>query len=237
MRSILVVPAASRASFDAALASEADCLAVDLSGATEAGADDARKNAATWIAEARGRDRSCMARIHPLDSGLADGDLDAVMKARPDGIILPDACGGRDVQHLGAKLAVREAENGLPDGYAHILALAADSPAAIFELGTFARATRRLIGLGRDERRLMLRLGMAPLQQRPESLIVARALCLFAAAAAKAPAYDCAESGEGEDFSRACARAASEGFAGKFVETPAQAKIVNAAFAKVVRTA
>ncbi len=237
MRSILVVSADSRASFDEALASEADCLAVDLSGATEIDANGARNNAAAWIAEARGRDRCCMAQIHPLDSGLADGDLDAVMEARPDGIILPDACGGRDVQHLGAKLAVREAENGLPDGYAHILALAADSPAAIFELGTFARATRRLIGLGRDERRLMQRLGMETTGQRPEPLIVARALCLFAAAAAKAPAYDCAEPGEGEDFVRSCARAASEGFAGKFVTTPAQAEIVNAAFAKKVRTA
>ncbi len=235
MRSILLVAAASRASFDEALASEADCLAVDLSAGGES--EGVRKDAAAWIAEARGRNRRCMAQINPLDSGLADGDLDAVMKARPDGIILPDACGGRDVQHLGAKLAVREAENGLPDGYAHILALAADSPAAIFELGTFARATRRLIGLGRDERRLMRRLGMRETGQRPEPLVVARALCLFAASAAKAPAYDCAEPGEGEDFVRSCAKAAAEGFAGKFAISAAQAKIINEVFVATVRTA
>ena len=231
MRSILMLSAASRAAFEAGLASEAHALAIDLAGGAEA--EIARKNAAEWIAEARGLNRCCLAQIHALGSGLADADLDAVMAARPDGIILPDACGGRDVQHLGAKLAVREAENGLPDGFGKILVLAADSPAALFELGSFARATRRLIGLGHDERLLMRRLGMADglRKKRPEPLRVARALCLFAAAAAGAPAYDCAESGEGEAFVQACAEAAAEGYAGKFVLTAKQAKIVNAAFA------
>ncbi len=232
MRSILVISAASRAAFEAGLASEADALALDL--ACDAEIDAARKNAAAWIAEARGLNRRCLAKIHPLASGLADGDLDAVVAAAPDGIILPDACGARDVQHLGAKLAVREAENGLPDGSLKVLALAADSPAAIFELGSLSRAARRLIGLGRDELLLMRRLGVeaAGAGERPEPLRVARALCLFAAAAANAPAYDCAEPGEDEDFARNCATAARENFAGKLVLTAAQAKIANAAFAR-----
>ncbi len=233
MRSILVFSPFSRPGFEAALASELDGMAVDLACADEAQAIEARKNAALWIAEARGRGKRSLALVHALASGLADRDLDAVIPAQPDGIILPDACGGRDVQHLGAKLAVREAECGLPDGATHILALAADLPAAIFELGSFARATRRLIGLGRNEQRLMERLGIASGPgPRPEPLAVARALCLFAAAAASAPAYDCAEPGEGEDFESACAQAAREGFSGKLVLSPAQAKIVNAAFSK-----
>jgi citrate lyase subunit beta/citryl-CoA lyase len=232
MRSIFVFPA-TRAAFDEAMASEADGLAVDLAAADAAGLAEARRNAAALIAEAHGRQKTCMARIHALASGLADDDLDAVMAARPDGIVLPEACGGRDVQHLGAKLAVREAENGLLDGYAKILALAADSPAALFELGSFARATRRLIGLGRDEAALARSLGIAaPFGgEKPDPLRVARSLCLFAAAAAHAPAYDCAEPGEGKDFAHLCAMAARDGFAGKFVLTPAQAKAVNKAFA------
>ena len=231
MRSILLLPANSRAAFEAGLASAADALAINL--ACDAEIDAARKNAAAWIAEARSLGRACLAQIHPLGSELADGDLDAVMAARPDGVILPDACGGRDVQHLGAKLAVREAEYGLPDGFGKILVLAADSPAALFELGSFARATRRLIGLGHDELLLMQRLGMANgAKKRSEPLRVARALCLFAAAAAGAPAYDCAESGESEAYVVACAKAAAEGFGGKFVWTAKQAEIVNAAFAR-----
>jgi citrate lyase subunit beta / citryl-CoA lyase len=224
MRSILVFPATRRA-LDQALASDADALAVDLSSVCEV-------EAAALIAEAHARGKKCLAQIHALDSGLADADLDAVMPGRPDGIILPDACGGRDIQHLGAKLAVREAENNLADGALEILALAGDSPAALFELGSIARASHRLIGLGRDERLLAQRLGIfAWIGEQPEPLRVARSLCLFAAAAAGTKAYDCAEPGEGDAFARICARAAQDGFAGKLVVSAAQAVIVNAAFA------
>ena len=221
MRSILVFPATQNA-FEAALASEADALALDLS------IDGAEKPAAL-IVEARKRGRLCLAQIHPLPSGRTDADLDAVMPARPDGIILPDSCGARDIQHFGAKLAVREAENNLPDGATRILALAGDSPAALFELGSLLRAGRRLIGVGRDERLLAQRLGV-DVGKAPEPLRVARSLCLFAAAAAGAAAYDCAEPSEGEDFKRVCAEAARDGFAGKLVLSATQAKIVNAAF-------
>jgi citrate lyase subunit beta/citryl-CoA lyase len=237
MRSLLVVSVLAAPALEAALASEADALALDLAGADDA--DAARAAAASAIAAARRAGKPCLALIHPLGSGLADSDLDAAMAAAPDGIILPDAIGGRDIQHLGAKLAVREAENGLPDGSARILALVADSPAAIFELSSIARATRRLIGIGRDERRLAERLGLAQSWEgeRPDPLRLARSLCLFAAAAAAAPALDCAEPGEGEIFARACAQAARDGFSGKFALTPSQAKTINAAFATTIRTA
>jgi citrate lyase subunit beta/citryl-CoA lyase len=237
MRSLLMVRALSAPALEAALASEADAVAIDLAGADDAGA--ARGAAAPAIAAARRAGKPCLALIHSLASGEADFDLDAVMSAAPDGIILPDAVGGRDIQHLGAKLAVREAENGLPDGSARILALVGDSPAAIFDLSSIARATRRLIGIGRDERRLADRLGLAPFadDERPDPLRIARSLCLFAAAAAAAPAIDCAEPGEGEMFARACAHAARDGFSGKFALTPTQAKAINAAFASRIRTA
>jgi citrate lyase subunit beta/citryl-CoA lyase len=226
MRSILVVPAAP-GSARSALASEADAVAIDLSG----GDDDPRRAALKILGLAREAGKTALVIIRSLASGLADADLDAVMPGRPQAIILPDAIGGRDVQHLGAKLAVREAENDLADGSTGILALAADSPAAIFELGSLARATRRLMGVARDERRLAQNLGLSITDEdRPEPLRVARGLAVLAAAAAGAPAFDGAEPGDGAVFARACARAARDGFAGKFALTPDQARIVNAAF-------
>ena len=209
MRSILIFPATRRA-LEQALASEADALAVDLL----ARATRTRRRS---LARPMRAEKNAWRKFTRSISGLADADLDAVMPGRPDGIILPDACGGRDIQHLGAKLAVREAENDLPEGALKILALAGDSPAALFELGSIARASRRLIGLGRDERLLAQRLGISARMddERPEPLRVARSLCLFAAAAAGTKAYDCAEPGEGEAFARICARAARDGFAGK----------------------
>ncbi|MGO8739579.1 aldolase/citrate lyase family protein [Rhodoblastus sp.] len=227
MRSILVVPAA-RPSARGALASEADAIALDLAGDDD---DEARRAAIELLGLAQAIGKTALVMIRPLASGRADADLDAVMTAKPRAIVLPDAIGGRDVQHLGAKLAVREAENDLPDGSTGILALAADSPAAIFELGALARATRRLIGIGRDERRLAQSLGLAiGGEEKPEPLRVARGLAILAAGAAGAPAFDSAEPGEGEAFARACARAARDGFSGKFALTPDQARAINAAF-------
>ena len=227
MRSILVIPAAP-SSIKSALASEADAIAIDLANENK----DARCAALDILELAREAGKTALVIIRPLASGFADADLDAVMPGRPHAIILPDAIGGRDVQHLGAKLAVREAENDLADGSTAILALAADSSAGIFELGSLARATRRLIGVGRDERRLAQNLGLSISgEDRPEPLRIARGLAVLAAAAAGAPAFDSAETGDGEIFARACSRAARDGFSGKFALTPDQARIVNAAFA------
>jgi citrate lyase subunit beta / citryl-CoA lyase len=238
MRSILVVPALAPPEQLAALAAEADALAIDLAAVDDDAAPPARAAAAALVKAAKAAGRPALMIVHTLASGLVDGDLDAVMAQAPFGIVLPDAVGGRDIQHLGAKLAVREAENGLPDGSTRILALAADSPAAIFELGSLARATRRLIGVGRDEARLARAMGLAgdAGDDKPEPLRIARGLSLFAAAAAGVPAFDSAGPGEGAAFARLCAKAAHDGFAGKFALTPAQAKAINAAFAGGLRT-
>ena len=140
MRSIFLVPAGDAALFEEALASVAEAVAIDV-------ASGGAPEGARMMEILRQRGRRVLARIDALTSGVADSDLDAVMAQAPYGIILPQACGGRDVQHLGAKLAVREAENALEDGATRILAAGADLPEAIFALGTMARATRRLIGL------------------------------------------------------------------------------------------
>jgi citrate lyase subunit beta / citryl-CoA lyase len=238
MRSILLIPALTPPQQLAALAAEADAVAIDLAAADDDAAPPARAAAAALVEAARVAGSPALVMVHPLASGLVDGDLDAVMAQAPFGIVLPDAVGGRDIQHLGAKLAVREAENALPDGSTRILALAADSPAAIFELGSLARATRRLIGVGRDEGRLARSMGLAADagDDKPEPLRIARGLSLFAAAAAGVPAFDSAGPGEGAAFAKLCAKAARDGFAGKFALTPAQARAINAAFAGELRT-
>ena len=53
-------------------------------------------------------------RVNGLKTGLTDADLDAIVPAKPDAIMLPKAEGGAAVVHADAKLAVREAQNGLP---------------------------------------------------------------------------------------------------------------------------
>ena len=151
MRSLLFVPGDSARKLEKALASGADALIVDLEDSVAVGAkDEARRITAEFLKAARaapGRPAfSCASTV--LTTGLTDADLDGVMAAGPDGIMLPKTVGGADVSHLGAKLAVREAEFGLADGstgdHRH---RDRKRRAALFALGTFAGASHRLMGL------------------------------------------------------------------------------------------
>ena len=47
------------------------------------------------------------------DAALNQRDLDIVMAGAPDGIMLPKAEGGADIERLSARLAVREASHQL----------------------------------------------------------------------------------------------------------------------------
>src|SRR3954471_5843227 len=79
-------------------------------------------------------------RINPLDTIDCERDLTAVLPAHPDGIVLPKAEGGASVAELARRLTA--AGNAM----AHILPIATETPAAIFQLGFYGGA-KRLAGL------------------------------------------------------------------------------------------
>jgi citrate lyase subunit beta / citryl-CoA lyase len=106
--------------------------------------------------------------------------LDAVMPERPAGIVAP-VNRGRDVQHLGAKLAVREAELDIPDQATKIIAIIA-APAAVFELPRIATASPRVIALAFDTAAFMDALGVEA--TNAAALTLARSMALLAAKAA-----------------------------------------------------
>src|SRR6516165_2508056 len=127
MRSLLFVPADDAKKLDKAMASGADAVIVDLEDSIPAqGKADARMQAAAFIkgaVEAARRPR-LLVRVNGFATGLADADLDAVVPARPDAIMLPKAEGGADVVRADAKLLAREAIAGLPEGSIKIVAIA-----------------------------------------------------------------------------------------------------------------
>src|SRR5205823_6841891 len=112
MRSLLFVPADGGTKLDKAVASGADAVILDLEDSvTPERKTPARDSAADFLrncAAAKARPR-LIVRINGLASGLADADLDAVVPARPDAIMLPKAEGGADIVHADAKLMAREA--------------------------------------------------------------------------------------------------------------------------------
>src|SRR6202140_313921 len=150
MRSLLFVPADSAKKLDKAMTSGADALIVDLEDSiAHDGKARARDSAAAFLKDAMtvASRPYIIVRVNGLQTGLIDADLDAVAPARPDAIMLPKAEGGASVIHADAKLSVREAIGGLPDGGIKIIAIATETAAALFLAGTYHGASARLAGL------------------------------------------------------------------------------------------
>ena len=237
MRSFLFVPADSERKLAKGPASGADGLILDLEDSV---ATDRKKIARDMaLAYLRSADRAgpkLYVRVNALDTGLTDDDLDLVMQAGPDGILLPKAVSGMDVQHLAAKLAVREAENGLPDGGTVIIAIATETAASLFSMGSYRGATHRLAGLTWGAEDLSADLG-AETNRTPDGLLtdpyrMARVLTLFAASAAGVAAIDSVFTAFRDDKGLAaeCTAARRDGFTAKMAIHPAQVPVINAAF-------
>ena len=239
MRSLLFVPGDSPRKLDKAVESGADVLLLDLEDSVATDAKPAAREAtAAFLRRTRdvpGRPRLYV-RINALGSGLADADLDVVMAAGPDGILLPKAVGGRDVTHLDAKIAVREAVDELADGATEIVAIATETAASLFAMGSFQGASRRLRGLTWGAEDLSADLGA--IRQRDadgrftDAFRLARTLCLAGAVAAGVAPIDTiyAAFRDLDGLAAEAEEAALDGFTGKLAIHPAQVPVINAAF-------
>ena len=239
MRSLLFVPADGGKKLDKAMASGADAVIVDLEDSVAAqGKTGARQSAADFVKDAISQTKRprLIVRINGLATGLADDDLDAVVPARPDAIMLPKAEGGAGVIHADAKLAVREAMSGLPDGHIKIIAIATETATALFLAGTYRGASARLEGLTWGAEDLSAELG-AETNRDPDGRFLdpyrlARALCLAGAAAAQVQAIDtiAADFRDIAALRRETEEARRDGFTGKMAIHPAQVPIINEVF-------
>ncbi len=239
MRSFLFVPADSAKKLDKAMTSGADALIVDLEDSIALdGKARARQSAAAFLKEAMTAPSRpyLLVRVNGLQTGLTDADLDAVAPAKPDAIMLPKAEGGAAVTHADAKLAVREAVNGLPDGAIKILPIATETASALFLMGTFVGASARLIGLTWGAEDLSAELAAHANRDAEGRFLdpyrLARALCLAGAAAAQVPAIDTVyvDFRDEKGFRRECEEACRDGFVGKMAIHPAQVPIINKVF-------
>src|SRR5712691_5462484 len=239
MRSLLFVPADGGKKLDKAMASGADAIIVDLEDSiAPERKSEARTLAAAFLKDAIGltaRPR-ILVRVNGLQTGLADADLDAVVPAGPDAILLPKAEGGAAVTHADAKIAAREAIAGLTDGHIKIFALATETAQALFLAGTYRGASTRLVGLTWGAEDLSAELGAEANRDADGRFLdpyrLARALCLAGAAAAEIQAIDTVyvdfrnEAG----LRRECEEARRDGFTAKMAIHPAQVAVMNDVF-------
>ena len=228
LRSLLFVPGDRPDRMEKALGAGADALILDLEDAVAPAAKAGARKAVAEFLDAHGQARIWV-RVNPLDSAEQERDLAAILHAHPDGIVLPKAEGGASV----AELARRLAERG--NATARILAIATETPAAIFQLGSYGGA-KRLAGLTWGAEDLPAAIGAATSREQDGRYTppyeLARSLCLFGAAAAGVAAIETVYPAfrDLEGLAAYAARARRDGFTGMMAIHPDQVPVINAVF-------
>jgi len=239
MRSLLFVPADGGSKLDKAMASGADAVILDLEDSIAPERKvHARMAALEFLRAAQSKTSRprLLVRVNGLDTGMTDADLEAVVPGKPDAILFPKAEGGATVTHLDAKLAVREAIAGLPDGTIKILAQTVESAAGLFFAGTYRNSSARLIGMTWGPEDLSAELGAEANREADGTLTepyrLARSFCLFGAAAAKVPAIETihVDFRNAEVLRRDTELARRDGFTGRLAIHPAQVAVINEVF-------
>ncbi len=238
MRSLLFVPADGGAKLDKAFASGADSVILDLEDSIALERKEAaRKLALDFLRSARGKKGPrLLVRINGLDTGLTDADLDAIVPGAPDAILFPKAEGGATVTHVDAKVTAREAIAGLREGSIKILAQTVESAMGLFTAGTYRNCSPRLIGMTWGPEDLSSELGAEANRETDGTLTepyrIARAMCLYGAAAAKVPAIETihVDFRNPEVLRKDTELARRDGFAGRLAIHPAQIPVINEVF-------
>lgn len=229
LRSLLFVPCDRAERMVKAAQSVADGVVLDLEDSVASDRKAEARIMLTRFLATQTRRALLFVRINPLQSGLAREDIECLVDHPPDGIVLPKASGCESIIQLDA-LLVRVGLAHLP-----ILPIATETPAAVFELGTYRAVAQRLLGLTWGAEDLSSAIGAVAVREAgrftpPYELV--RSLSLFAAHAAGVPAIETVH----PDFtdlahlSSVAMRAAQDGFAGMMAIHPAQLDTIHRAF-------
>jgi citrate lyase subunit beta/citryl-CoA lyase len=236
MRSMLFVPGDRPERFAKAAASGADAVILDLEDAVVAERRPlARSEIAAWLRSGERRVPAWV-RINPVDSDDALADLAAIIDGRPDGIVLPKARDGGDVERAHHWLESLEVRNGFARGSIGLLPLITESAGALLRAASFVSLPARVVGLTWGAEDLAADIGAAGNKtadgEYELTFALARSFCLLAAAAAGVAAFDTIDTDlrDAAAIERRARASRRQGFAGKLAIHPAQVAPIHAAF-------
>lgn len=224
LRSLLFVPGDRPDRMAKALRSGADALILDLEDAVAPSRKAEAREAVAAFLTSTDRIIPLLVRINPLTGGLAEADLEAVLPARPDGIMLPKAEGAASIRALAQ-------QTDIP-----ILPIATETPAAIFALGSYAEVKDHLLGLTWGAEDLPAAIGATAAREADgrytAPIETVRSLALFAAHAADVPAIETVYPAfrDLDGLAVYAARGRRDGFSGMMAIHPDQVPVINAAF-------
>lgn len=240
LRSLLFVPADSERKLAKALGSPADALILDLEDAVAPSRKEgARATAAEFIAaHAQSLKMRLYVRINPFDTGLAMGDLAAVVVPGLAGIMLPKINSAADLVRLGHCLDALEARAGMQAGRVAVLPVATETAQVMLSMNSFATtpALPRLAAVTWGAEDLSTAIGA--LTNREEDgryspvYELAASMCLCAAAAAGVPAIDTVHTDfrDAAGLLAACRVSRRRGFKGRMAIHPDQVATINDAY-------
>lgn len=238
-RSWLFVPGDSERKLAKGLESGADALILDLEDSVAADRKPlAREMVAAFLRAQAGAGRrpQLWVRINPLDAGGL-GDAAAVVRAAPDGLVVPKVDGPPDLLRLSHGLDALELRDGLAPGGIRLLAVATETPAAVLRLPEYATLrVPRLAGLTWGAEDLPAAIGASSNRDADGRYALtyrhARTACLLAAHAAGAQPIDTLEADFRDEAAlrTACGIARKDGFTGKIAIHPGQVGPINEGF-------
>jgi citrate lyase subunit beta / citryl-CoA lyase len=235
MRSLLFIPGHSARMMAKAAASGADVVILDLEDAVH---PDSKEASRPLVVEAlnngSGGRPARYVRVNALDSAWCAGDVEAVMPAAPDGIMLPKPMGPEDLDRLDAMITRWEPASRR--GLTRIIPVCTETPAATLSLAAKSWARPRLAGLLWGGEDLSAAIGATANRdaggQYTAPFALARGLCLFAARAAGVVPVDAVftDFRDSDALQRETDAARRDGFSAKAAIHPAQVGIINNCF-------
>ena len=237
IRSWLFIPGDSDRKLAKGADSGADALILDLEDSVAAARRPvARGMVVDYLTAHAERRPQIWVRINPLDSeGLTD--VAAVVRAAPDGLVVPKVNGPDELLRLSHWLDALEMRDGVTPGSIRLLAVATETAAAALRLAEYATVpVPRLAGLTWGQEDLPAALGASGNLDASGAVALTyryvRSACLLAAVASGTQPIDTVE----PDFRNeaalhaACTAARREGFTGKMAIHPAQVAPINEGF-------
>lgn len=235
MRSGLFIPGDSEKKLTKGMSSGADALFIDLEDSVSLdNKETAREVSASFLREIADEDSrpALYVRVNAFDTELTEDDLDAIMVAKPDGIVLPKSEHGQDVTRLDALLRVCEADNDIADGTTRIIAIITETAIGALNAGTYRRSSKRLQAVAWGAEDLSADIGSARRHDDGTYRDVfrfARVQTLLGAVAAGVEPLDTVypDFRNDEGLAAECREGKLDGFTAKMAIHPAQVPIIN----------
>ena len=180
--------------------------------------------------------RALGVRINSFESGLAEADLCAIVRYKPNVIMLPKVDGIAALGKAADLLNKLEVENQIAHNSIGILALTAEQPGAVLRMGEIEQVQGRLRGMTWGAEDLGVEIGASEKTDSEGNWLLpfawAQSACLLKARDLGVQAIDTVYAAFSDDdgLNRDAQRAKRLGFTGKLAIHPGQLATINSVF-------